>query len=289
METKRKFENWLDSFLIYTKDMESPENFKLWTGISILSATMQKNVWSQFGIDKLYPNQYIFLIAANNRIPMGNLLVTAQYFIAQIISYSRLPLIGALVTLRALINSLQQHKNRYLFNNLDLTNLSIQNFLCEIYSCPDSWEQISFCGNDPQLENISLNLLNTLSNQDFKDIFPTSDQPCLLNRLILIRNDLKIKAIPELNLFITNDQLRKDLIHDLKVISELKGVFAFNIAASKIYQNFYNSNFLKVRYSQHLLKVSMALQVSQGNKLEFTKNTLTQSNKYLQDSYATKM
>ena len=55
--------SWLDLYLEYTKYSESPERFHLWTGISIIAATLGRNIFWDLGHSDIFPNLYIILVA----------------------------------------------------------------------------------------------------------------------------------------------------------------------------------------------------------------------------------
>lgn len=55
---------WLDSFLEYVQELESPDDYKLWCGISAIGSSMKKKVFLKRGFYKIYPNMYIILVGA---------------------------------------------------------------------------------------------------------------------------------------------------------------------------------------------------------------------------------
>jgi len=56
-------ESWLDMFLTYTQNVEAPTAFRLWVGISVISAALQRKVWVSFPehLVTVYPNLYVVL------------------------------------------------------------------------------------------------------------------------------------------------------------------------------------------------------------------------------------
>lgn len=59
----RKFKNWLDAYVEYTRDMESPLNFHLWTGIATIAGALRRRVWIDMRKFTWTPNFYIILVA----------------------------------------------------------------------------------------------------------------------------------------------------------------------------------------------------------------------------------
>lgn len=59
---KRNFSNFIDGFLEYTKDHESPLPYKIWTALSVLAGTVERRLWYSDGFITTYPNLYVFIV-----------------------------------------------------------------------------------------------------------------------------------------------------------------------------------------------------------------------------------
>lgn len=59
----RKCENWIKTLGEYVEDTESPRHFWLWSGLYIIGATLQRRVWFPFGMETIFPNLFILLVA----------------------------------------------------------------------------------------------------------------------------------------------------------------------------------------------------------------------------------
>ena len=55
--------NWIDKLVAMHKELESPQSFWFWAGLSAMSATVKDNVWMERHAYKLYPNIYVMLHA----------------------------------------------------------------------------------------------------------------------------------------------------------------------------------------------------------------------------------
>lgn len=60
---KRKLSNWLSGLQEYVEDTEAPRDFWLWGGIFTLCTTLQRRVWLPYGLEPVYPNIYVLLVA----------------------------------------------------------------------------------------------------------------------------------------------------------------------------------------------------------------------------------
>lgn len=59
----RRLPNWIDSFIEYTSDHQSPLIFRKWAAISAVAGALEQRVWvNPFGPKPVYPNMYIVLV-----------------------------------------------------------------------------------------------------------------------------------------------------------------------------------------------------------------------------------
>ena len=58
---------WLAKYLRYTEVSAARESYHFWTGVSVIAATLQRNVCVEFGHTVIWPNHYILLVG-----PTGN-------------------------------------------------------------------------------------------------------------------------------------------------------------------------------------------------------------------------
>lgn len=62
MAQGRNFPNFLDAFFDYARDGFCPDPFHLWTGISIVSAALERKVWLNENGVTYYPNTFVLLV-----------------------------------------------------------------------------------------------------------------------------------------------------------------------------------------------------------------------------------
>lgn len=65
----RNFDDFISAYCDYAQNQYAPENFTLWTGISVIAATLQRRVWTAERNDRNvpffnYPNLFVLLTAA---------------------------------------------------------------------------------------------------------------------------------------------------------------------------------------------------------------------------------
>src|SRR5215510_11282899 len=58
---------WLNQYLEFTHEHESPAMFHLWSGLTVLSGLLGRKVWMDKGFYRLYPNLFTVLVAGSAR------------------------------------------------------------------------------------------------------------------------------------------------------------------------------------------------------------------------------
>jgi hypothetical protein len=76
--SERKCKNWLQTLNAYVEETESPRHFWLWGGIFTLASALQRKVWLPFGLEPLYPNLYVMLVAPPGKCRKGSPLGLAK-------------------------------------------------------------------------------------------------------------------------------------------------------------------------------------------------------------------
>ena len=63
MSKARKLDNWLKSYMAFTKHSEAPDEFHFWTGVSTIAGALRRKVWIDCGYFDWIPNFYIIFVA----------------------------------------------------------------------------------------------------------------------------------------------------------------------------------------------------------------------------------
>lgn len=63
MTSKRKLDNWIQSYLQYTQDSQSPLQFHFWTAVSTIAGALRRHVFFDQVLFKWHPNFYIVFVA----------------------------------------------------------------------------------------------------------------------------------------------------------------------------------------------------------------------------------
>src|SRR6267154_5637892 len=62
LQTNRRLANWIQSFIEYSDVLASPDIFRQWAAIGILSGVMERRLWVHTKGSNLYPNLYTILV-----------------------------------------------------------------------------------------------------------------------------------------------------------------------------------------------------------------------------------
>lgn len=58
----RQLNNWLKSYIYFTRFHEAQEQFHKWTALTVLSSAVNRNCWMDAGYFKVFPNLYVLFI-----------------------------------------------------------------------------------------------------------------------------------------------------------------------------------------------------------------------------------
>jgi hypothetical protein len=100
----RRCKHWLSSYSEYIAETESPKKFWAWSGIFVLASSLQRRTWLNFGIENLYPNLYVMVVAPPGRCRKGAPLGLAK----RILTEAQIPVFVDSPTKRALTKYLHE-------------------------------------------------------------------------------------------------------------------------------------------------------------------------------------
>lgn len=246
----RQLDNWLLSYLVYTNESKSPEEFHLWTGISIIAGALQRKVWFDMGYYKLYPNMYIVLVAPPGRCAKSTAMAIGRSMTYEVDWYpfavestSREKLIKSLsMNLKDGMSVLNVHASEFAsFFATSAEKMLV--FLTDIYFAQDEWTHETLSGSTNKIKGPFLNLLAGTTPESLeRDVAVSAVGVGLVSRIIFVYSDLprKRKWRPQLSL--GQRKLGELLALDLKhIASVLAGPYAFTEDWDAAFQEFEDS------------------------------------------------
>lgn len=295
---KRQTSDWLESFLDYTNVLPSPEVFRKWVGISMLSAALERKVWVKTMGSPLYPNMYIVLVAPPG---VGKTAVTSktgpfwqrlkEHHMAPS-NVSKASLVDCLNEANREIMRPGEQPGRVNFNSLYISSNELgvllpsydgefMNVLTDIYDCFQYKEKKRTAKTDINIHKAQFNILAATTPAWLAANFPEGawDQGFASRVMFVYSGQLQRRSLfaeEELN-----TALYTELNEDLEIIGSLYGQMGFTPEAAELIDAWHMSGCepapthprlinYSTRRTAHLLKLCQVLVVSRGCKLEIT-------------------
>ena len=247
--------NWLKLFDNYTKQTESPRDFWLWSGIFTISAALQRKVWLPFGMEQLYPNLYIMIVAEPGWCRKAAPIGLARKLLKEI----EIPLGIDSPTKRHLTKRLAQisetqnflHNGQTHFHaSLPLISRELSSFLAvdpklmiealtDIYDSHDDWDYGTSTAGEDIIKNLCIScFFASTPRWIVKNLPEEAIGGGFTRRFVIVYGDKRAQSLalppqPDPVLF-------ADLAQRLKKISEMVGEFTWQPKAFTAYKTWYD-------------------------------------------------
>lgn len=306
MTTRKLKKSWIESYLAYTKKTESPEIFHLWSGLSVIAASLGRKCYIDRGRFKNYPNQYIILVAASAKCRK-----TTASDIAAIEIFNKVhpdePSYSKITVERLYMNldrrsKLDKESFCYLYSpELSVMlgraeNSGFMDFLTDVYTCRDLWVNETKNKGCDKLINLCINFLGCTTPGDLSTMPKCMIDGGFAGRVIYVYANEPREAIPDPLVHYTTEirKLKLDLIEDLKVISAIEGIYTLSNKAKNLYDKLYIKNYNRKdfdfrlepyqnRKMEHVLSVSMLLAASRYDGLVIDEHDIESANYFLSE------
>lgn len=283
--------SWITAYLAYTSESESPEEYHLWTAISVISGALKRRVFFDMGYFSLYANMYIVLVGPPGRCKKSTAMrigrdilkgVEGTKFTADSTTREKL-----------IVNLTQAHKDgtspmtahsTEFATMLTSSGMDMVVFLTDIFDCPPSWEHDTKSGGKNTIKGPFLTLLGATTPDWISRAMPLDTIGVgLTSRIIFVHQDTprEADAIPKLTT--AQKELSQLLIHDLNIISNINGEFRLTSDAYDMYNEWYRARVSNPnpsgdprlagyyeRKPMHLLKLCMIVAASKREGLLIT-------------------
>lgn len=300
----RNLPNWIQAYLAFTNEAESPEIFHRWVALSGIAGALRRSVWFNMGYFKLYPNLYIVLVSPPGRckkstaMRMGKgplMQVPAVKFGVDSTSRERL-IVDLSASLADGQSSMTSHSSEFA-TMLTTSGMDMVVFLTDIYDSPEEWTHRTKSGGTSKILSPCFNFMAGTTPDWISRAMPLDTVGIgLTSRILFVYSDEpRIRdPFPELS----DDQkaLRELLIADLIDISTIQGEYTLSPTAKEYYRQWHKGERVSEtthaeprlsgyheRKPMHLLKVAMALTASMGNTREIQEETLHDALSFLKE------
>jgi hypothetical protein len=255
----RELTDWLDSYLQYTDNSESPISYHTWCGLSVIAGALQRKVYLKWGLGQIiYPNLYVVLIGASGRTRKGVALGIAKDILRQVTGVSIAPESSSgrqamiLAMKRSILNfhdpstgSVKLHCAITAFSEelsvfLGQGDIAYLSNLTDWYDSKDDWEYETVGRGKDTLQGLCLNLMGGTAPDWIQSMIPPEAVGGgFTSRVIFIVETEKRKTVPKYEMTNADYELQGKLVRDLERIHKLAGEVQFTPTAEHLYTDWY--------------------------------------------------
>lgn len=255
----RELTNWLDAYLEYTQNTESPTSYHTWCGLSVIAGALQRKVYLKWGLGQIiYPNLYIVLIGPSGKTRKGVALGIAKDLLKQVPGVTVAPESSSgkqstiLVMKRAGVDFIdpstgktRRHCSVTAFSEelsvfLGQGDIAYLSSLTDWYDSKDDWEYETVGRGKDSIKGVCLNLVGGTAPDWIQSMIPhEAVGGGFTSRVIFIVEEAKGKIVPEPIMTEREILLQEQLVRDLERISKLVGEVTMSPAAKKAYVDWY--------------------------------------------------
>lgn len=258
----RQCDNWLHTLAEYVEDTESPRQFWSWAGIFTLNAALQRRVWLPYGLDQLYPNLFIMIVAPPGRCRKGSPVSFAK----KILGKASYPLFADSPTKRALTKQLHElaSTQTFMYEGLphsqcpiSLISKELSSFLAvdpksmievltDLFDSHDEWEYRTSEKGTDKLYGLCVNCLFATTPSWMAGNLPEEAiGGGFTSRFVLVSGSEKYKHVPRPPE--PDGAIYKRLLNDLMHIGSITGGFVWGPGAGAFFDKWYLSIEAKVK------------------------------------------
>jgi len=291
----RKLKDWVTGLLELVEDTEAPRAFWIWGALYTIGATLRRQVWLPFGINNIYPNLYVLLVAPPAKARKGGPPKLAK----QMLNALHIPVAVDSTSKRALTKELEEVSGTQYFTykgkqqtqaslaviSSEMSSLlaidpkGIIEFLTDVYDSHDEWKYKTSSQGSDMLYNLCVGAFIATTPTWLMGNLPLEAiGGGFTSRFAIITGYEKYKrlSIPG----ILDQKLYGALIHDLNLMCSIVGPFEWEEHALYRYDKWYNGFDAKIAATKDtrmhgyiermhviMLKVAMILRASYSDKL----------------------
>ena len=296
----RCLNDWLSSYLDFTKDTEPPVSYHTWAGISVIASTLQRRCYLQWGHETLFPNIYTIIIGPSGLTRKGVTLGLARPFLDHV----GIPVAANRITNERLFRYVGETLASFKGPNgqiitqcaaaiwstelhvfLGRGNTDLLAALTDWYDCLPRWEYDTKHQGKDEIVGLCVTMLAATAPDWLSSILPQEAVGGgFTSRCIIVFENRKGKVIVNPNKFGVDTELRDLLCKDLEQIKTLTGEFMFSPEAEAVYESWYLNQEEKIkrgifpvmdpkfmgycsRRATHVKKLAMVLSASRSDSL----------------------
>lgn len=259
----RKCKNgFLVDYLEFTKDQESPEDFHCWVGISLIGSALRRNCYMKRGTYTLYPNLYVVVVAESAALHKSTALNIGVEVLRE--SNPEHAFFSQKITTESFIHFLHEqfeetqtsvaivHASEFaVFFGKSISDPTLLQTLTDMYDNPSYWSYSTLTRGKEECNNVCINMLAATTPEWIKTSLPEDALGGgFTSRLLFIpryETD-RSNPFPEDTMDEATLKHRANCVHDLGLISGLRGNFSWDALAKRHYAEWYEGT---LKHQQH--------------------------------------
>jgi len=292
----RHLSDWLESYLQFTQQAESPTSYHTWSGITAIASVLKRKCYANWGLmGYIYPNFYVALVG-----PPGGRKGTAMKIAKSMLQQLEIKIgSDALGSTQILYKEIKDSEEEFIeFNgktkkhkSLSIWSEEFQVFLSDkdpmlissitdLFDCSDQWKYSTLSRGVDDLSNCFLNIIGAITPSLLQSKL-SSDAVGggLVSRIIFIVGYGAIKKRALQFLSDKEKALQKQLIEDLQQISILSGPFKLTNDFLNVFVDWYENTpstdgvdvdkFMgyNARRALHIKKLCMIFSASESDEM----------------------
>jgi len=307
----RNIPNWVMGYVEYTKHMEAPDLFHMWTAIGTVAGALRGKVWIDMGYFKWKPNFFIILVAPPGIVSKSTTLGVGMSLLRELESIHFGP---DSVTWQALTESFIEAQEivkdvgpmsaltiaaSELGTFLDPRNREMIDVLCDLWDGRNvPWKRRTKAEGLSEIRNPWLNFLGCTTPGWLEENFPEyAIRGGFTSRTVFVYADAKRDLIAYPNLRLNEFKaefasLRRHLVNDLRKIAVVQGEYYLTPGAFSWGQAWYARHWKRdsnehldketyggylARKQTHIHKVAMVLAAAVSDEMVIHEGHLEQA------------
>lgn len=307
----RNINNWVMGYVEYTKHMEAPDLFHMWTAIGTVAGALRGKVWIDMGYFKWKPNFFIILVAPPGIVSKSTTIGVGMSLLRELESVHFGP---DSVTWQALTESFIEAQEivkdvgpmsaltiaaSELGTFLDPRNRELIDVLCDLWDGRDvPWKRRTKAEGLSEIRNPWLNFLGCTTPGWLEENFPEyAIKGGFTSRTVFVYADAKrdLIAYPNLRLDEFKQEfatLKRHLINDLRKIAVIQGQYYLTKGAYAWGNKWYAQHWERdshlhldretyggylARKQTHIHKVAMVLAAAVSDEMVINEGHLVQA------------
>lgn len=254
----RLCDDWIDEYLKYVEYTEPPVAYHRWVALGCISAALQRRVYFDWGMERIFPNLYIVLLGPAAQTRKSTALRVGEEFIKDL----NIPKIGQDNSPEAVIREIK--KSVTSFNDgtvirmqsavvcfaselavfLGRQNSDFQAYLTDWYDSPSEWVRTTKHQGVDDISGLSFTLVGAMAPDWIPHVFtPESIGGGFTSRIMFVPEFKKARTIANPSKYPPPNGRRGRLLADLQTINtNFKGAFTFSPQAEQFYEDWYTAD-----------------------------------------------